>query len=76
MRIIVTEERECCTHKDMVEYRGLMNGEYKNPRVLKVWFCKHCGQLWKEDTYTDAAGSSSTGVRKIIPGIITDLWLR
>ena len=53
MKITETIERECCVPgKDLVEYKGLLSGKHIN----KPQFCKHCGQVWQIERYTDAAG--------------------
>lgn len=63
MMITVTETRDCCQERDLKPYRGerqsplpTTSGDFK--------FCRHCGQLHVEETYTDAAGGRDTRWRK------------
>ena len=63
MKIKVTIERECCDREDLVPYSASAN----IPQILKPKFCKHCGQLWVLESYTDAAGDRDTQyVRHIV----------
>ena len=50
-----TLTRRCCEERDMVSYFG-KSPDYETIARLKPVFCKHCGQLWVAETYTDAAG--------------------
>lgn len=57
MKIKVTTERECCDYEDLVTFQGqtpVIN------KVLRPKFCKHCGQLWVLESFTDAAGDRDT----------------
>ena len=64
MKIKVTTERDCCHHgEDLQTYRG----KSLIPDVLKLKFCKHCGQLWYLERRTDAAGSSDSEYVRFTP---------
>ena len=63
MKIKVTIERDCCEREDFVSYAG--HGDI--PVILKPKFCKHCGQLWVLESYTDAAGDRDTQYVRFIP---------
>lgn len=57
MKIKVTTERECChPSEDLLAYKGLSD----IPQQLRPKFCKHCGQVWHLESFTDAAGDSDT----------------
>ena len=53
MKIKETIERECCAYEDLKLYAGVNRGKYKN---LKLWFCRHCGQIWYPSSVSDGAG--------------------
>ena len=55
MLIKETVERNCCEERDMVQYRGRVP-KLDHDQMLNSAFCKHCGQLWTAEAYTDAAG--------------------
>lgn len=55
IKITETMERDCCERVDLKEYKGRDNRIHE-----KLYFCKHCGQYWYYEKYTDAAGSSDT----------------
>ena len=63
MKITETIERECCHPDDLVKYQGVSG----IPAVLKPKFCKHCGQLWILERFTDAAGDSDSEYRRHRP---------
>ena len=66
MKITESIERECCEPgKDLIEYKGLRaDHSLNNPYRV----CKHCGQIWEEERYMDAAGSMDTRlVRVVLP---------
>ena len=67
IKIKVTEERLCCKERDLVKYCG-EKGHFSPSRQLR--FCCHCGQLWVEESYTDAAGGRDTKWVKVHPGKI------
>ncbi len=61
MKIKVTEQRDCCDHKrDLLPYHGT-----KTREADVIVFCKHCGQLWREERYMDAAGSPDDRLAKV-----------
>lgn len=58
MKIKVTIERDCCdVRDDLVPFTGQTPVITKQ---LKPKFCKHCGQLWILESFTDAAGDTDT----------------
>lgn len=64
MKIKVTIERDCCDQQeDLQTYRG----SSAIPEVLRPKFCKHCGQLWYLNRYTDAAGDSDDEYVRYMP---------
>lgn len=65
MKIKVTTERDCCAPEDLVKY----SGRAKIPDVWKPKFCKHCGQLWYLQAFTDAAGSRDTEYVAYVPDL-------
>lgn len=64
MKISETIERECCAHKDLIEYKGKRNQSNEYPP--KLHFCKYCGQLWYATREMDASGGSETVVERIL----------
>lgn len=64
MKIKVTTERECCEREDLMPYGGMQ--ETKGAPG-KMRFCKHCGQLWVLESYTDAAGDRDTQYVRFVP---------
>ena len=56
MKIKVTEERDCCEERDLRLYRG--DSAFIGPAALDLSFCIHCGQRWKQESFTDSAGDS------------------
>ena len=66
MKIKVTTERDCChPSEDLQTYRG----SSLVPEVLKLKFCKYCGQLWYLNRFTDAAGSSDSEYVRFVPNL-------
>jgi len=63
MKIKVTIERECCEPQDMLPYSGIVQFESGS----KPKFCKHCGQLWIAEKYTDAAGDRDVMYVRFVP---------
>lgn len=69
MKIKVTTERECCDpQEDLQTYRG----KHMIPDVLRPKFCKHCGQLWYLESFTDAAGDSDSEYIRYVPVLTRD----
>jgi hypothetical protein len=64
VKIKVTTERDCCQNEDLMPYAGVSEIQ-GGPG--KVRFCKHCGQLWVLEWYTDAAGDRDTHYVRVIP---------
>ena len=64
MKIKVTEERWCCQESDLVKYLGEL-GYFAAKISLR--FCRHCGQLWRDEPATDAAGGRDTIAIKVFP---------
>lgn len=59
MKIKETVERECCQAKDLKPYRGSMTKELKKYKD-DLFFCIHCGRIWRETTRMDAAGGTES----------------
>jgi hypothetical protein len=67
MKVKVTTERDCCDpSEDLQSYRG----QHLIPDAWSPKFCKHCGQLWYKNRYTDAAGSSDWEYVRFVPQIV------
>jgi len=62
MKIKETIERECCTHKDLKEYKGIKN---KNLIGRSLFFCIYCGQAWLEVRKMGPAGNMEDNLEKI-----------
>lgn len=60
IKIKETIERDCCEQKDLKEYKG-RDAHIHN----QIFFCQHCGQLWENEKYTDAAGSTDTRLKPV-----------
>ncbi len=69
MKITETIERECCEPRDLKPYSGKFNGYSELPLSwqVTVQFCIYCGQLWREEGYTDAAGGMDTRLVRVLP---------
>lgn len=54
MKIKVTEERECCQHRDLKPVHGapMITGT-----IPEFMFCVHCGKRHAYDSFMDPAGS-------------------
>jgi hypothetical protein len=66
MKVKVTTERDCChPAEDLQSYRGSSG----IPEVLRPKFCRHCGQLWYLNRFTDWAGSSDSEYVRHMPEI-------
>ena len=59
IKIKETTERWCCEYQDLKPYKG--------DNIGADMFCKHCGQLWVEESCTDAAGGRETILIKFMP---------
>lgn len=56
-------ERECCDkNQDLLVYQGL-----ETPSERNLFFCKYCGQLWKNIKYADEAGDTDTKLIAVYP---------
>jgi len=62
LKVTETIERWCCAQKDLKVYRGERSTE------RSMFFCQHCGQLWIEEPFTDAAGARDTHLVSVVPG--------
>lgn len=59
MKIKETIERNCCEHRDLKPYRGLMSPMLEK-YVKDLYFCVHCGKVWRHTTQMDAAGGTES----------------
>jgi len=67
MKVKVTTERDCChPSEDLQSYKG---SAMNLPDVLRPKFCKHCGQLWYLNRFTDAAGSTDSEYVRHLPKV-------
>lgn len=64
MKIIEKIERECCDAQkgDFKPYKGVEALANKT-----MYFCVHCGQVWREESYIDEAGARDTRFVKVYP---------
>jgi hypothetical protein len=66
MKITETIERECCKWPDdLKDYFGKRPEGFPSAGGSKgkIWFCKHCGQLWHMDR---ALGEMDYGLEQLI----------
>jgi hypothetical protein len=61
MKIRETKERECCAFGDLKP----VEGSPKRGQVYDYVFCQHCGARHRMFTFTDPAGASDWGYKKI-----------
>jgi len=54
------------TAEDLQSYKG---SAMNLPEVLRPKFCKHCGQLWYLNRFTDAAGSTDSEYVRHLPRV-------
>jgi len=55
--IVETSRRRCCKPQDFIPVKSIPHLDYC---FTKVYKCKHCGDWWYKEDYTDAAGGSDT----------------
>ena len=55
----VLEERNCCDSSKGDLKKCAMKGR------VNIYSCIHCGTIWEEERYTDAAGGTDTKLVKI-----------
>lgn len=61
VKVVETINRWCCEPKDLKPYKGAVADD----GTLQHWsFCQHCGQVWFEESFTDAAGGRDTRLVK------------
>lgn len=68
MKIKETVERECCQPRDLKPFKGLVTKALNSSRK-DLFFCVHCGRIWRETARMDAAGGTE-GIR--VDDIILD----
>lgn len=65
--MLITEtnkiNRECCSHDDLVKYRGTRPNGHDGRDFM---FCKHCGQLHVRKRFMDVAGSGDWEWVKVV----------
>lgn len=52
---ILKRAAHCCASQDLKPYRG--NGHNERTKHMDLHFCSYCGQVWRSESFTDAAGS-------------------
>lgn len=66
MKIKETVERECCQFLDLHKYSGEIL-EVENKEIRKyLYFCRHCGQIWRKTRQGDAAGGTETVYERML----------
>lgn len=66
MLIRETIDRECCLSKDLKKYKGQVEASLQGHEKF-LYFCQHCGQLWRETTQMDAAGGTESINVRVLP---------
>lgn len=68
--VIPASRRRCCSeaHKDFKYFDGeridYVRRTYVNKGKPLLLYCVHCGQIWREERYMDAAGDDDTRLVK------------
>lgn len=47
MEIEVTTKRQCCQHDDLKQYWGCLDSRAVDVKRNTLFFCIHCGQIWR-----------------------------
>ncbi|MFX0142052.1 MAG: hypothetical protein ACFFDN_50915 [Candidatus Hodarchaeota archaeon] len=67
IKIEETIKRQCCTQKDLKEYKGKYDKIIWGDRA-KISFCIYCGQVWLHDREMGPAGSMEPCLTKLVIG--------